>query len=110
MTRIWLYFRQTVKTNASRIRELAQSAAAQKGIELSGCTIEPAQKSLLYRSGIREIMDAASRQSFDVLLCPSIDDLSKKQTELEPFLKLLNENGIILRTQAGVIRVPDVVC
>ena len=109
MIRIWFYFRETIGTDAERLRTQAKYAADARGMELAGCTVEPAGRNMLPRPGVQEIIDAAQRQTFDVLLTPAIDHFSRRRWELEPFLAVLPENGIVLRTEAGVIRMPETV-
>ena len=109
MIRIWFYFRETISTDTGRLRTLAKYAADVRGMELVGCTVEPAGRNMLRRPGVQEIIDAAQRQTFDVLLTPAIDHFSRSRSELESFLTVLQENGIVLRTETGVIQMPETV-
>ena len=107
-SRIWFYSRISMRTDIeAEIRKFKQWATENSG-EMVGCTFEPITAPLMQRKGINEILDAAEHRAIDLIVADSIDDFSRKRSDLEPFLKHLFDNDVVVFTKLqGMIRLPE---
>jgi hypothetical protein len=78
---------------------------------LVGCTTEPQSRPAVERNGIKKLLLAAERGTFDVLGTSSVSVFGKTRAELEPIISGLIKSGVTICTlREGRLCLPDDSC